>query len=207
MSFRHIAVAVLLGLGQVAHAEEKAFVIDPVHSGVSFRIRHLYTMFPGRFETFSGTITCDTNNLAGMKVRGTVDVTTISTANADRDKHLRSADFFDVAKYPVATFESTEVQPGANHALTIRGTMVLHGITAEVVFEGKILGYGADMKGVRRVGYQGRGTIDRAKFGITYNAPLASGITMLGNEVELVLDIEAMEVAASPEQVPEPARK
>lgn len=198
MKMRYAALILLVLSGLPARAEEKKFVIDPVHSGVNFRIRHLYTMFPGRFDAFSGTITCDTNDLATMRVRGAVDVASISTANADRDKHLRTADFFDVARYPTATFESTEVRPGSGQAVTVRGTMTLHGVTAAVVFEGKVLGYGADMKGVNRVGFQGRGTIDRTKFGMAYNAPLASGITMLGNDVELTLDIEAAEVAALP---------
>ena len=198
MKLQHVWFVLSLVLTMATQAEEKKFVIDPVHSGLGFRIRHLYSMFPGRFDGFSGTITCETNDVTSMKVRGAVDLRTISTGNADRDKHLRTADFFNVEKYPTATFESTEVQRGADNALTIRGTMTLHGVTAEVVFEGKVLGYGADMKGAKRVGYQGKGTIDRTKFGIAYNASLAGGLTMLGSDVELILDIEAVEVGELP---------
>jgi polyisoprenoid-binding protein YceI len=198
MKLRYAVLALLLAVAS-ARAEEKKFTIDTVHSGVGFRIRHLVAMFPGRFDVFSGTIVCDTNNVTGMTVRATVDVSSVSTANAARDKHLRTADFFDVEKFPTATFESTKVTAGADGALTIRGKLVLRGIEAEVVFDGKVLGFGPDMKGVNRVGYHGKGTIDRTKFGIVYNASLAGGLNMLGNEVELTLDIEAIEVKELPE--------
>lgn len=200
MKLRYVTFVWLVVLVQAAFPAETKFAIDPVHSGLNFRIRHLYTMLPGRFDSLSGTITCDTNDLKSTKVHGSVDVASISTANADRDKHLRTADFFNVEKFPVATFESTEVVPGADHALTIRGVMTLHGVTADVVFEGRVLGYGVGMKGEKRVGYQGKCTIDREKFGVSYNAPLASGIMAMGKEVELTLDIEAIEMDSFPEK-------
>jgi len=202
MKLRHVTLALAVLLGWAAQAEEQKFVIDPVHSGLSFRIRHLYTMFPGRINSFSGAITCDTNDLARMKVRGAADMSTVDTANGDRDKHLRSADFFNVEKYPTATFESAKVIPGPDQGLTIRGTMTFHGVRADVTFAGKVLGYGVDMKGVQRVGFHGAGTLDRTAFGVVYNAALSNGVSMLGNEVELMLDIEAVEAASLPGESP-----
>jgi polyisoprenoid-binding protein YceI/peroxiredoxin len=197
-----LACVVLAGIA--VQAQEKVFVIDPVHSGLGFRIRHLYSVFPGRLDSFSGTITCTTNDLTTTKVTGSVDVTSIYTGNPDRDKHLRSADFFNVASFPKASFESTRVTPGPDNTLVIRGRITLRDVTADITFTGKILGYGVDHKGANRVGYHGEGTLDRSAFGIVYNMTLPTGLTVLGSEVTLVLDMEAVEVDPAPAEEPKP---
>lgn len=186
-----VSLCILTGL--TAQAEQKTFVIDPVHSGLGFRVRHLYSTFPGRLNSFSGTITCDTNDLTTTTVQATVDVTSIDTGNADRDKHLRSADFFNVAAFPKASFASTQAVPGPDNALTVRGKLTIRDVTADITFQGKVLGYGVDHKGVKRVGYHGEGTLDRTTFGVSYNMALPTGLTVVGTEVTLVLDIEAVE--------------
>ena len=192
-----LALGLALAAGPLA-AGETTFVLDPVHSSLNFRIRHLYADFVRSFDRFSGTMTVDTNDLSTLKVKAEVDVASIYTGNADRDKHLRTADFFDVARFPTATFESRKVIPGPDHALTINGLLTLRGVTAELTFAGKLTGYGVGPKGEKRVGFHGEATFDRTAFGITYNMKLPSGITVLGDRVDLLLDAEAVESTPAP---------
>jgi polyisoprenoid-binding protein YceI/peroxiredoxin len=174
--------------------EEKKFEIDPVHSSVTFRIRHLYSMFTGRFNRFSGTITGDIENPSSLKVVAEVDVSSVDTANADRDKHLRAADFFDVGVHPKATFVSRKVVLTGENEAEVHGTLTLRGIEKEVVLSARFSGYGPDHRGGARAGFYATTKIDKSEFGIAFNAELPNGITVLGNEVELILDLEAIEV-------------
>lgn len=176
-----------------ACAGEKQFKIDPAHSSLTFRIRHLYTMFTGRFNSFSGVISGDPDNPATMKVEAEVDLAGVDTANKDRDDHLRAADFFDVKLHPTARFESTKIVADKENKGTVIGNMTIRGITKEVAFDGGFLGHGIDHRGGQRAGFHAEAKINRSDFGISYNATLPNGITVLGEEVELNLDIEAIE--------------
>jgi polyisoprenoid-binding protein YceI/peroxiredoxin len=197
-TLQRLAGAVLVA-ACAAPAAERTFTIDPVHSGVSFRIRHLYTQFTGRLNSFSGTLRGDLDKPETLSVSATVDVTSIDTANADRDKHLRNPDFFHVATFPTARFTSTATRVLGPQQAEVTGTLVLLGKEQPVTFTVDYLGSGVDHRKGFRAGFHATTTIDRTAFGMGYNMTLPNGITVLGNEVELVLDIEAVE------GIPEPA--
>lgn len=193
------AILALMILSVVAGSslgEDQYYEIDPAHSSLGFRIRHLYSSVAGRFNKFSGTMTGDFEDPTTLKVVGAVDVNSVDTAVAGRDVHLRNPDFFNIAKFADATFESTGVvvyKDGTSGEVT--GNLTIMGVTKKVTFTGRFLGRGPDHKGGARAGFHATATIDKRDFGITYNAILPHGITVLGEEVELVLDIEAIEVA------------
>jgi len=196
---RFISVALLSVLvpGTSGFAGEKTFQIDPVHSSVQFRIQHLYSTFVGRFDKFEGTISGDPEKPATLKVSASVDVTSIDTANADREKHLKSPDFFDTAKNPVATFVSTgTVLAKKENSGTVTGKLTIRGITKEVTFTGQFLGHGPDPKGVDHAGFHATTTINRVDYGVVFASTPVNGITLLGNDVELILDLDATEVRA-----------
>jgi polyisoprenoid-binding protein YceI/peroxiredoxin len=180
----------------VAQAEEKYFEIDPVHSGLSFEIRHLYSTFRGRFNSFSGKLWGDPEDPTTLRVSAKVDVGSVDTASEGRDKHLRTPDFFDVKLFPAATFESTSAAVKNGNLGTVTGNLTIRKLTKEVVFEGEFTGYGPDHKKGHRAGFRATAVIDRRDFGIKFNGELPNGVTVLGNEVKLLLDIEAIEVAA-----------
>ncbi|NQT92439.1 MAG: YceI family protein [Lentisphaerae bacterium] len=194
------AMATLLVMGEPAFGEDKYYEIDPAHSSVGFRIRHLYSSVAGRFNKFSGTISGDFDDPATLKITGHVDVNSVDTAVAGRDIHLRKPDFFNTAKFPDATFKSTGVKVNEDgDSGEVTGDLALMGITKKVTFKGRFLGHGPDHKGGQRAGFHATATIDKRDFGITYNATLPHGITVLGEKVELILDLEAIEVEKPPE--------
>ena len=181
-----------------AAAEEKTFTIDPVYSAVLFRIRHLYTMFTGRVNIFSGTISGDPDKPSSMRVTAEVDVASVDTANEGRDSHLRAADFFNVEKFPKARFTSIRTVVTGDREADVHGDLELLGKTLPVVLKTEYLGYGIDHREGHRIGFHAEVTIDREAFGMTYNSKLPSGLSVLGNQVKLILEIEAIETAAGP---------
>ena len=176
-----------------ADAEEKTFAIDSVHSSVLFKVRHLYSTLVGRFNKFDGQIVADDDKQTLVSVFAEVDILSVDTANGAREKHLLNADFFDSVKFPKATFKSTKIIKGKDNKGTVVGDLTIRGVTKEVEFVGEFLGYGIDHKKGHRAGFHAVATIARADFGITYNFTLASGLKVLGDNVELELNIEAIE--------------
>ncbi|MEI6808106.1 MAG: YceI family protein [bacterium] len=193
-----VILLTVMAAGITGAAEQKIFQIDPVHSSVQFRIRHLYSIFSGRFNKFEGTISGDPAAPASLRVTASVDVTSIDTANADREKHLRTPDFFDTEHHPIATFISTKVTVGElKDSGMVTGKMTIHGVTKDVTFSGQFLGHGTDPRGASRAGFHATTTINRADFGLAYNSTMTNGVTVLGTDVELILDLEAIEVNAA----------
>lgn len=166
--------------------------IDPVHSEINFRIRHLVGRVSGTFNVWSGTIVGTPPDWNDGKVDMQIMVASIDTRIARRDDHLRSAAFFDAERYPEIAFHSTKVVVNGND-LRIFGDLTLHGVTRPVVFAGKYWGETTTLAG-RRVGFHAEGSIDRRKFGITWNQALEDGGVTLGEEVEIELNIEATPV-------------
>jgi len=195
---KKMAMALLVAgsfAGTTGWAAERTFQIDPVHSSVQFRIRHLYSTFVGRFNKFDGTISGDPADPASLRVSARVDVASIDTANGAREKHLRTPDFFDADHYPMATFESVKTTPGEKQdSGAVTGNLTLRGVTKAVTFKGQFLGSGTGMQGPDRAGFHATTVINRFDYGLAYNGALTNGLTMLGADVELILDIEAVEV-------------
>lgn len=171
-------------------AAADTYRIDAAHSEVGFRIRHLVSKVPGRFTRFTGTIHLDEARLAASSVEASIEVGSISTDNEARDKHLRSADFFDAAKFPVITFKSTAVSEKAKGSLLVTGDLSLHGVTRRIEIPVTSLG-AATMPTDKSVhaGFEGSLKLNRNDFGIKAFPGL------LGDEVEVTLNIEAIKAA------------
>jgi polyisoprenoid-binding protein YceI len=167
------------------------YALDRSHSSVEFTVRHLMiSKVRGRFAGLEGRITVDQSNLP-VAVSATIDSASIDTREEQRDAHLRSADFFDVEKYPSLSFESTHVS-GTAADFTIYGNLTIHGITREVNLQGSFEGRGRDPWGGERAGYSAHTTINRKDFGLTWNAALETGGVVVGDEIKIELNVEAV---------------
>ena len=166
--------------------------IDPVHSNAEFKVRHLMiSNVKGQFKGVTGTLKLDNADLTKSGVEVSIDAATINTNEAQRDAHLKSADFFDVEKFPTLTFKSTRVSKGKDGALTVAGDLTLHGVTRNVGFE--VEGPSAPTKdpwGNTRIGLSATTRINRKDFGLTWNAALETGGLMVSDEVAITLDIQ-----------------
>ncbi|MEU6753108.1 YceI family protein [Spirillospora sp. NPDC046719] len=173
------------------------WTIDPLHSGVGFTIRHLMvSKVRGRFAAFEGTVVTGDDPLRS-EVTATIDLASIDTGNAQRDEHVRSADFLDVEKYPEMTFRSTGVRAGGDGFL-LDGELSLHGVTKPVTLDLVVEGFGPDVfrqddpfKGAR-AGFTATGEISRLEFGVGDAATVPGGKLGLSDKVEIVLEIEAV---------------
>ncbi len=168
------------------------WTIDPSHSEVSFTIRHLMvSKVRGRFTGFEGQVVTGADPLQSS-VRATVDLASIDTANADRDTHVRSTDFFDVARHPTMTYQSTGVRFDGDD-LVVDGELSLHGVTRSVPLKLEVNGFQPSTPfGDTRVGFSATGELNRSDFGITFNMPLDSGGIALGEKIRLTIEIEAI---------------
>ena len=182
--------AVLAVVAPSLHAE--TYEIDASHSQVGFRIKHLVGKVPGRFTGFSGTIDYAPGKPESWKVDAKIDPATINTDNVKRDGHLKAPDFFDVAKFPEMTFKSTKVTDVKGETAKLHGDLTMHGVTKAVVLDLELGGTAKDPYGNTRAGFTATGTINRKDFGITYNSVLDNGGLMLGEDVAISLDIEAV---------------
>jgi polyisoprenoid-binding protein YceI len=170
----------------------ETFAVDPTHSEVSFQIRHMVSQVRGRFNDFSGTVQLDPKNLAASSVDFHIKATSIDTNVADRDKHLRSADFFDVEKYPEITFRSESIQPAGKDKYNVTGTLTLHGVSKKVTLPVTLGGQVKDPWGNTRAGFEIETTLDRKDYGIVWNKALDSGGVMLGDDVKVAINLETV---------------
>lgn len=184
-----IAVLVAATLALTASAQAATWTIDQVHSSVGFTIRHIFSKVPGSFDKFSGTIEYDPSNPTAASVKVDIDPASINTKNTQRDEHLRSDDFFDVAKFPAMSFQSTKVTKGEGNALSVEGNLTMHGVTKPVTLAVTFLGAGPAMGG-QRAGFEAASKFDRKDFGIVWNKALDNG-TVLGDDVTITIGIEA----------------
>lgn len=176
------------------------FTIDKVHSEVGFRIRHMVSKVSGRFVDFGGTISADAAKPETSSVELTIQATSIDTANAQRDQHLRSADFFDVAKFPTVTFKSSKVTATSKDHYDVTGTLTMHGVSREITLPVVFLGLGKDPWGGERAGFSLTTTLNRKDYGIIWNQVLDSGGLLLGEDVAIEINVEAVKAkpAAKP---------
>ena len=165
--------------------------IDRSHSEVAFQVRHLLSKVRGRFSEFGGTIQFDESNPQNSLVNVTIQAASIDTAEGDRDKHLRSADFFDVAKYPTLQFVSTSVTPRGGNMYDVEGNLTIHGVTRQVVLPASFLGTAQDPWGNTKHAFEAELTLNRKDFGLTWNTALETGGFLVGDEVKVSLSIQA----------------
>jgi len=181
------AASLVPGLGWA-----KTYTVDPDHSSVTFRVRHLFTEVQGRFRQFKGTIVFDPASPETAKVDGTIQAGSVDTDVKQRDDDLRSANFFDVAKTPEILFESTQVTDVNKTDMTgkVHGNLTMHGVTKPVVLDAKFLGEAKDPWGNNKAGFHAEGKIDRRDWGLTWNKALETGNVLVGNDVTIRIDAE-----------------
>jgi polyisoprenoid-binding protein YceI len=179
-------------MSTAATTQTATWSLDPVHSGAEFKVRHMMiSNVKGQFTGLSGLLVLDENNLANSRVEATIDAATINTRDAQRDTHLKSADFFEVEKYPTLTFKSTAVKRAGDEELAVTGDLTIHGVTRPVVF--KVEGPtapAADPWGNTRIGLSAVTRINRKDFGLTWNAALETGGILVGEDVTITLDVQ-----------------
>ncbi|HEX5004272.1 MAG TPA: YceI family protein [Gemmatimonadales bacterium] len=168
------------------------WTIDVAHSEVTFRVRHFMSRVSGTFTDWSGTIQADPANWAGGSVQASINVASVNTRQERRDADLRSARFFNVDSFPTMTFVSRSVAQQGD-SLTITGDLTMRGVTRPVVLRGAVLGV---MPGERpRAGFEVTTTVNRLDYGVMYNRVLEGGGTMLGDDVEIRINVEAVRQA------------
>ncbi len=169
-----------------------SWTIDPSHSQVEFGVRHMMiSTVKGFFTGVEGTIHLDEANFGGSKVEVTIDASTVDTRNGDRDGHLRSGDFFDVESFPTITFRSRAVE-GTPEAFQVMGDLTIRGETRAVTLEAEKLGGGVDPWGNERVAFRGETKVSRKEFGLTWNQALETGGVLVGDEIRIVLELQAV---------------
>jgi polyisoprenoid-binding protein YceI len=177
-----------------AAAQAEVYEIDPSHSTVGFKIRHLaISSVPGRFGDFSGTIEFDPKNINKSHTEASIAIKSINTDNKKRDDHLKGADFFDEAKHPAISFKTTKVEPVSESTFKATGDLMMHGITKPVTLDVEYTGSATDPWGNKRVGFAATTSLSRKDFGITWNKALDAGGVVLGDEVKVTLEIEGIE--------------
>jgi polyisoprenoid-binding protein YceI len=167
-----------------------SFTIDKAHSDVSFKVRHLMSTVTGRFDEFDGVIEVDFQNLTASSVNFTIAAASIDTANADRDKHLRSADFFDVEKHPEITFASSKITKMDDSTFAVTGTFTMHGVSKSITLPVKYLGEIKDPWGNTKAGFELTTTLNRKDYGISWNKALDAGGFILGDDVAVTINLQ-----------------
>jgi polyisoprenoid-binding protein YceI len=175
------------------------YKIDPAHSVIGFSIRHYeISWVRGRFRDFSGTIRYDGADISKSSVEFAAKIESIGTGVDARNAHLRTADFFDAAKYPEMTFKSTRVERKAEDQYVLHGDFTLKGVTKQISFPFAMTGAIKDAQGNTRFGVAAETKIDRRDYGITWGKPMVNGGLDVGNEVTIDLQLEAMKPASKP---------
>lgn len=198
MSVRRLIALAILTLAAGPALAADTLVIDRSHSEAGFQVRHLFSNVSGRFGAFEGTIVMDAARPEASSVSFKIDASTIDTDNADRDKHLRSPDFFDVANHPTITFTSEKVRATGKDRYAVTGTLTMRGVAKQITLPVSFLGAGKDPWGSERSGFSTSVILNRKDFGILWNKSLDTGGLLLGDEVAVRVDIEAVKQAPKP---------
>ena len=191
---RRCGLFVTLGLiaCQAPVAWATTYAIDPDHTTVSFKIRHLFSKVEGTFDQFEGQFDYVPGHPEQWKAATTIQATSINTRVAPRDKHLRSADFFDVGKYPTIAFASTTVTEATETSAKLHGLLTIHGVQKPVVLDLTVHGAGKDPWGNVRSGFTATTRVNRQDFGLTWNQAVETGQWLVGDDVDITLEVEGL---------------
>lgn len=178
-------------------SETTTWSLDPAHSSAEFKVRHMMISWvKGKFTGLTGTLTLHESDHTYSSVEASIDVASISTGAADRDGHLKSADFFDAGQFPTIAFKSTSVQPKGKGEFAVTGDLTLHGVTKPVTFAAEELSDPAkDPWGNLRVGLLATAKVNRKDFGLNWNAALETGGVLVGEDVTITLDVQFIKAA------------
>lgn len=169
------------------------WTIDTNHASAEFAARHMMvTTVRGQFRKITGTIEYDQQNPENAYVEAVIDAAAFDTGVTDRDNHLRSADFLDVENHPQLVFKSTKVEPTSESTAKITGDLTIRGVTRPVVIEAELIGVVDSPFGDTRVGFTGSTKINREDWGLTWNMALEAGGVLVGKEVKIMLDVQAI---------------
>jgi len=167
------------------------WIVDPTHSEVGFKVKHLmFTNVSGNFTKFDGSVTTEGEDFDTATFEFSADVDSINTNNADRDGHLKTADFFDAAQYPKLSFKSTSFEKESEGEYKLTGDLTLHGVTKPVTLDVEFGGLQKDPWGNIKSGFSIEGKVNREDYGLTYNAALEAGGVMLGKDVKLAIELQ-----------------
>jgi polyisoprenoid-binding protein YceI len=171
--------------------------IDSSHSGIHFSVRHMVVAkVRGQFARWSGTFVAEDGDLARAKANVAIDASSIDTGVAERDAHLKSSDFLDVASFPDITFKSNGVEKLSDETLRVSGELTIRGVTREVVLDVEYAGRTKDPWGNERAGFTAKTALDRKDFGLTWNQVLEAGGVMVGDRVTIEIEVEAVKQSA-----------
>ena len=192
MRFSFYSVAILaIGLLSPLTAQS-VYKVDATHSEVGFRVRHLVSRVPGQFRVFEGTVQIDEKHLDRSSVTFSIQAASINTHLEARDKHLCSTDFFDTEHHPLITFRSTKIVDRGQGHLDVNGDLSIRGISKPITIAAISLGAVETPFKDTRAGFEGTVKVNRKDFGMTWNLPLNLGGTVLGDEVDITLALEAI---------------
>jgi polyisoprenoid-binding protein YceI len=167
------------------------WIVDPVHSDISFRVRHMGVgRVRGTFALSSAELTIGEDGATGSGVRATLDAASVFTGNDQRDQHIRSANFLDVENHPSIEFTSTQVRDVRGSAFTVDGDLTVHGVTRPVELAAECLGTVEDPSGGQRAGFTATTTISRAAFGVDIHLGFGAGNVVVADSIEITIDVE-----------------
>lgn len=188
-----MVLAVVL-LASLPVAAQSTWTIDPAHSAAQFQVKHLMiSTVRGEFTKMSGTVTFDGRNFSTIKAEALIQTASINTREPKRDDHLRSADFFDAAAHPTIVFKSTRVQDVRGNAFKLVGNLTIRGTTRPVTLDVEATQVVKGMNNEKRIGAQATTKINRQDFGVKWNRTMDAGGVVVGNEVQIVIDLELMQ--------------
>ncbi len=190
-----VTLALAAGLLYSTPVWAATYTIDTDHSTAGFKIRHLFSYVRGVFNQFEGSVDYDPAKPETWKTTAVIQAASIDTRVAKRDAHLRSKDFFDVTQFPTITFASDKVTDATATGAKLHGTLTLHGVAKPVVLDVAIHGVGKDPWGNVRAGFTATTTINRKDFGLTWNTAVETGQLLVGDEVEITLEVEGLQKA------------
>ena len=188
-----------LALCSASPAWATIYAIDKDHSTVSFKIRHLFSKVEGTFNELEGSFDYVPGSPEQWKAQATIQAASIDTRVAQRDEHLRTADFFDVARHPTVTFTSTKVTDATPASAKLEGLLTIRGVEKPVVLDLTIHGEGKDPWGNTRSGFTATTIINRKDFGLTWNKAVETGQLLVGDDVEITLEVEGLVKPQAPQ--------
>lgn len=194
---RNLAYAAFVAISTLAHGA--TWQVDSAHSAAQFAVRHMMvSTVRGQFSGIHGTVDFDAASPAQAAIQVTIDTTTVNTREEKRDAHLKSADFFDVQKFPAMTFRSKRVEPAGPGKLKVTGDLTLHGVTREVVLDVEGPTAPVTMGKMMRVGASATTKLNRTDYGVSWNRALEAGGAVVGDEVAITIDLEMTRPVPAP---------
>ena len=191
---KRFAFALALALtAATVFAAPQTYVVDRSHSEADFSIRHMMSKVSGKFDDFTGSVSLDRANPAASSVEFTIKTASINTGNADRDRHLRTPDFFDAEKNPEIRFKSTAVAPSkTKNVYDVTGDLTMHGVTKRVTLPVEFLGFQKDPWGHERAGFALETKLNRKDYGINWNKALDNGGLYIGDDITVSINLETL---------------